>query len=271
MKNRSIYGTMVPALVGMVLLAGCGVMANNRGWGQDATVVPGWERIGRAATNAALAPETWAPAAGALAFQINHADQKVAKWASSNTPLYGSRQRAEQMSDDLLHAAGAVWIVSAVITPSGEEILDWTVNKAWGIGIQAGTGILLRKTVGFLKDTTDRTRPNGHDKESFPSAHASSTSLYTSLTSKNIETMDWSDTTVTMTQYGLGALAASTAWARLEANQHYPSDVLAGIALGHFFGAFFTDAFIGVENPRNLRVLLEPSKEGIITMVLFGF
>lgn len=271
MKHGRICASMLPLFAGILLLAGCGVMANGRGWGQDATLTPGWERIGRAARNAAVAPETWAPAAGALVFQIGHADRKVAEWASSNTPLYGSQHRAEQMSDDLLHTAGALWIVSAVITPGGDEIIDWTVNKAWGIGIQAGTGVLLRGTVGFLKNSTDRTRPNGRDKDSFPSAHASNTALYTSLTSKNIETLGWSDTPVTMTRVGLGALTAATAWARLEADQHYPSDVLAGIALGHFFGAFFTDAFIGVENPRNITVLFEPSKEGIITTVLFGF
>jgi membrane-associated phospholipid phosphatase len=262
---------MMLFFAGIFLFAGCGVMANGRGWGQDATMSPGWERIGRAARNAVVAPETWAPAAGALAFQIGHADRKVAEWASSKTPLYGSRYRAEQMSDDLQRSAGALWIVSAVITPGGDEISDWAVNKAWGIGIQTGTGVLLKRTVGFLKDSTNRTQPNGLDKDSFPSAHASNTALYTSLASKNIETLGWSDTPVTMTRIGLGALTAATAWARLEADFHYPSDVLAGIALGHFFGSFFTDAFIGVENPRNIRVLFEPSNEGIITMLRFGF
>jgi membrane-associated phospholipid phosphatase len=257
--------------VGLGLLAGCGTMANGRGWGQDATLTPGWERLGRAAKNAALAPETWAPTAGALAFQVGHADRNVTEWAAKNTPVFGSQQNAERMSDNLLHAAGDLWVVSGVAAPSGDEFDEWALNKLRGFGVQTGTTVLLRETVGYLKNATDRTRPNGNGRASLPSAHASNSSLYNTMTSKNIETLGWSDTAITVTQIGLGALTAATAWARVEANQHYPSDVLAGIALGHFFGAFFTDAFIGIDNPRNIMVLFEPSKEGVIATVRFAF
>jgi hypothetical protein len=246
-------------------------MANGRGWGQDATLAPGWDRIGTAAKNAVLAPETWVPAAGALAFQIGNADENLQEWANKNTPVFGSERNAEQMSDNLMHAAGALWVMSGMATPSGEEAGEWLLNKAGGLGIQTGTGILLRSTVGALKDATDRTRPNGKDKASFPSGHASNTSLYSTMAAKNAENMGWSDTTLTITRYGLGTLTAATAWARLEANQHFPSDVLGGIALGHFFGAFFTDAFLGIDNPNKVLVLFEPSRDGYVMTVRLGF
>jgi membrane-associated phospholipid phosphatase len=57
----------------------------------------------------------------------------------------------------------------------------------------------------------------------------------------------------------------------VEANFHYPSDVLGGIAIGSFFGVFFTDAFMGLDNPRNAVMLLEPSLEGAVAMVRFNF
>ncbi len=253
------------------LLAGCGTMANGRGWGQDATLAPGWERIGRSALNAVAAPETWAPAAGALAFQIGHADQNVSEWASRNTPVYGSQRNADNRSDDFLHAGGVLWVASGIAAPSGDTFEEWTVNKTKGFAVEGGTGILLRGTIGYMKHATDRMRPNGGGRSSFPSAHATGSALYSTLTSKNLDAFGWSDGALTASRIGLGTLTAATAWARVEANQHYPSDVLAGIALGHFFGVFFTDAFIGMDNPRNVLVLFEPAREGAIATVRFDF
>jgi len=261
---------VVPFLLLALGLSACGTMSGGRGWGQDATLAPGWGRVGRAAWNATVAPETWIPAAGALALQFGHADESVVDWAAKNTPVYGSQQNADQMSDHLKHASAALWIVSGVATPSGDGFEQWSLNKARGFAVQLSSGFLLRETVGYMKGATDRTRPNGAG-QSFPSAHASGTSHYNTQTSKNVEALEWSTATTTATQVGLGALTVATAWARVEANQHYPSDVLAGMALGHFFGAFFTDAFIGIDDPRNLTILFEPARDGIAATVRFNF
>lgn len=252
------------------VLCCCGTLANGGEWGRDATLAPGWERIERAAKNAAFASETWGPAAGALAFRVFHADQSVQSWAAKHTPVFGSQQDAQRASDNLKRASGALWLVSGLATPSGDEAGTWIENKASGLGVQAGVGVLLRSTIGILKDGTNRTRPNG-GKDSFPSDHASQTAFYATMTSKNVEALGWSDNAVSYARFGLGTLSAATAWARLEANQHYPSDVLAGIALGHFFGAFFTGAFLGLDNPERLRVLFEPSRGGHMMIVQFGF
>jgi len=52
-------------LFSMKMFTGCSTLANGRGWEQDATLFPGWDRVGKAALNAAFEPETWVPAAGA--------------------------------------------------------------------------------------------------------------------------------------------------------------------------------------------------------------
>lgn len=246
-------------------------MANGRGWGQDATLTPGWARVGQAALNAAAAPETWVPAAGALAFQIGDADRNMEKWAANTTPLYGSQRNAGHVSNRLRDAAGAIWVVSALATPSGDTFADWTIAKTEGFGVQTGAGILMRGSVGLLKDSTDRTRPNGYDKGSFPSAHAANAAFFSTLASRNLETLQWSVTATTAAQVGLGTLTAATAWARVEANQHFPSDVLGGIALGHFLGAFFTDAFLGLDNPGHVVLLLELSREGTVALIRFNY
>jgi membrane-associated phospholipid phosphatase len=246
-------------------------MSNSRGWGQDATLSPGWDRVGQAVLHAATAPETWGPAVGALAFQIGHADRNVVKWASKSTPVYESQRNAANRSDDLLAAAGMVWAASALFAPSNEASKEWIMNKTRGFGVEAGTGGLVWGAVGYLKGATERTRPNGSDRESFPSGHSSGAALFTTLTSKNLEAYGWSDSALIASRLGLGALTAATAWARVEANQHYPSDVLAGIAIGHFFGAFCTDAFLGMDNPRNTLVVFEPSRDGVVAAVRFNY
>jgi membrane-associated phospholipid phosphatase len=254
------------------IVQGCGTMSNGRGWGQDATLMPGWERVGFAALNAVRAPETWGPAAGALAMQIGHADRNVSEWASTRTPVYGSQPNAANISDALLSGSGAVWALSAAATPSGGDgAMDWTLNKAKGFAVQGTAGILMRETVGYLKQATDRTRPNGENKVSFPSSHAAEASLYMTMTSRNLEASGLTGGGLTAARLALGTVTAATAWARVEANQHFPSDVLAGIAIGHFFGAFFTDAFLGLDNPRNAMVLFEPLEKGAIASVRFRF
>ena len=53
---------------------------------------------------------------------------------------------------------------------------------------------------------------------------------------------------------GLYGLAGTTAWARIEAEKHFPSDVLAGAALGNFFARFFYGAFVGFSSEPPLTV-----------------
>jgi membrane-associated phospholipid phosphatase len=270
-RPGSSFEALALGLVLIILSTGCGTMPNGRGWGQDATITPGWGRIGRAALSAATAPETWAPAAGALALRIGHADRNLQEWAARGTPVFGSQRAAEQRSDDFLNAAGVIWAVTGVATPGGEDPGLWLLNKAKGLAVEAGAGAATSGIVDALKGAVGRTRPGGGSRASFPSAHAAGSSFFATLSSRHVDTYGWSSSAVTASRLGLGALTAATAWARVEANQHFPSDVLAGIALGHFMGAFVTEAFLGLDNPRNAALLIEPSKDGVAAMVRFGF
>jgi len=66
---------------------------------------------------------------------------------------------------------------------------------------------------------------------------------------------------------GLTALTLGTGWARVEAGFHYPSDVLVGMALGDFNGAFFNDAFMGLPQPTRLAFAVEPVHAGALLRV----
>jgi len=52
-------------LVPMLFVTGCASDGQGPYWGEEATLSPGWNRIGSAAVEAARDPVTWAPALGA--------------------------------------------------------------------------------------------------------------------------------------------------------------------------------------------------------------
>jgi hypothetical protein len=54
------------------------------------------------------------------------------------------------------------------------------------------------------------------------------------------------------------SLAAITGWARVEAGMHFPSDVLAGWALGHFTA----DLAKGFINPHQEEIQIYPQSLG---------
>ncbi len=262
------------ALLSLILLtvaSGCGTLSNGRGWGQDATLSPGWERVGHAAWSAAVAPETWAPAAGALAARTGHADQNLSTWAVQHTPVFGSPQNASRMSDYMLGAAGAAWVATGLAAPSGNNGQEWMEAKTRGFGMEGAAGAVTLGAVEVLKNTAHRTRPDGSDNQSFPSGHSAGSAFFAAAALRNIDALSLSAGATTASRIGLDALTLATSWARVEANQHYPSDVLAGIAIGHFFGAFLTDAFLGLDNPRHALVLVEPSREGALAMIQFDY
>ncbi len=250
-----------------VLLSGCGSLQNGRKWGQDATIFPGWQRIGNAALRAALAPRTWAPALGALGFQIGDMDEQVSNWASDKTPVFGSIENAENQSNLLRDAAFVNYLITALATPSGQQPGEWVVAKFKGITVGYVALHSTRNTTFFLKDQTNRTRPDQSNDESFPSNHAGKAAVVSMLASRNIDSLPISGVYKTSLKIGTFSLDAGTAWARVEAKRHFPSDVLAGMALGHFFGAFVNDAFLGLDQTDQIGLTIEPSMDGpLITL-----
>ncbi|MGD2126340.1 MAG: phosphatase PAP2 family protein [Desulfobacteraceae bacterium] len=238
-------------------LLGCGTLPSGRGWGQDATLFPGWQRIGRSALHATLSAEAWAPAAAALLLQIDEWDEELSDWASDETPLFGSQDDAERSSDRLRDATAAAYVITALATPSGEKAKDWSAAKLKGIAVGLAALSLTHETTELLKDTADRTRPDESDDRSFPSGHASNAAGYAALAKRNLRSLPLSKTNRTLLSIGITSLAAGAAWARVEAKRHHPSDVLAGYALGHFFSVFINDAFLGLHDTGGPRLSIE--------------
>ncbi|MDF7808416.1 phosphatase PAP2 family protein [Pontiellaceae bacterium B12219] len=244
------------SLIGLCMLSGCGTLPNGQRWGQHATLAPGWDRVRHAAWNAASSPNVWAPVGTALLLQIDGADQSISDWAYENTPVFSTHRKATDASNALDGFSMVMFGITALATPSGSDSEEWTSAKLRGTGIQLTAPLLTLGTTELLKSASNRTRPNMDDNESFPSGHSSSAAVNSMLAIKNTDSLlipGWSKTTL---KTGLYILPYATGWARIEGGRHYPSDVLAGIALGNFFGAFINDAFLGVDSPDDLHMEL---------------
>lgn len=200
------------------------------------------------AVNAARDPWVWGPLLGAAAFQIEDFDRRTAHWAREHTPVFDSTNNAKDWSDDLRSASKYAHYATILVTPSGEELGDWLANKAKGAAVHAAAVSVTTAATRALKTATDRERPNGLGDESFPSGHTSASAVHTRLASRNLQSIQMPRVTRQALDVGLYALTIGTSWARIEAGWHYPSDTLAGMALGHFVASFVNDAFLGTSS-----------------------
>jgi membrane-associated phospholipid phosphatase len=254
------------------LLTGCGTLPDGRRWGEDALAPPpSAGRVGRSALRAAIDPFTWAPAIGAAVFQIDDFDRRVSSWAMSRTPIFGSMGTASDASNYLLWTGWAAGGATTIATPSGDDPGQWLLDKVRGIVVE-GAGVASTEGVTIvLADAVVRTRPSGVGQDSFPSGHASDAFAFATLTSRNLSSIDMPDGARMGLQAGAYGVAAGTAWARVEGGHHFPSDVLAGAAIGHFLTAFFYDAFLGLpEKGGFLGLAVEPSRSGCLVAVEWG-
>ncbi|MCZ6559827.1 MAG: phosphatase PAP2 family protein [Gammaproteobacteria bacterium] len=254
-----------------LLLCSCGTLPNGRGWGQDATIKPGWQRIRESAVHAAKSPYTWAPLAGALLLQIDDWDKNISEWAVDKTPLFGSQRSAENASDTLRSLSVAASIITTLATPSGDSSSDWLAAKSKGIAVAAAANLLDGGVTSTLKNWTDRTRPDGSDDRSFPSGHSSVSAVNATLAARNLQSIEMGTNYRRAMGIGFGLFAGGAAWARVEANLHYPSDVLVGAALGHFLGAFVNDAFLGLNRTDNQSIDLSLAPELVLIQIHLVF
>lgn len=257
---------LLPCSIALVLM-GCGTLSNGRGWGQDATLFPGQDRLRSAAAQALRDPATWGPAAGAAIFGLSDLDERVSRWASDNTPVFGSRDAAGKASDRLAAATNAGLWFTALATPGGEEPGVWWVSKLKGLGVEYAAVKATGLSTDGLKQWTGRERPDGSDHSSFPSRHSSSAFARATLGRRNVDSLALSHGKKAIMRAGLTTLAVGTAWARVEAQKHFPSDVLAGAALGHFIAAFVHDAFLGLDEDNRLTLSVAPSQTGLILAI----
>lgn len=275
-RPSSLGGLRVPCFVALMLaaLAGtsCGTMKNGRRWGEDVTLRHGLDRIGHSALHAAVHPATWLPAVGAAVFAFDDFDREVSDWAGKETPVFGSQTTARDVSNILLGSMGGITAATIVATPSGKEAKPWLESKGKGLLVEGcAIGSALGMTEG-LKAAVGRTRPDQSDDKSFPSGHTTAGFSLAALTSRNLDSIALRRGVRTGLKAVTYAMAVTVGWARVESLSHFPSDFLAGAAIGHFLTVFIHDAFLGPgEEAGSVEFEVVPSAGGGIVFAYLSF
>lgn len=221
-----------------LLLSGCAGNTAQPPWGSRVDLTPAWNRLPGAAVSALKEPLTWAPATAALFCSLGETDRELSDWARQEQPLFGSA--AEQVSDGLLIGLGGLYLGSGLAADSGDDAV-WRRHKLAGFGLGGAANLATLGITSGLKASTRRERPDGSDRKSLPSGHSSLAAVNAALVSDNLKATSVSPQAATLLRGTSYALAWGTAWARVEAGKHFPSDILAGLALGNFVAEVATN------------------------------
>lgn len=249
-------------LVAILILPGCGTLKNGRSWGADATLTPSSHRLKQAFFSAAKHPGSWSPLLGAAVLSVGDIDEEISEQLADDTPLFGNNQDANDASDFFRDSLVASVAVTALAMPAGNDPANHTANKTRGLVVEAAALKATSLITTGIKDISGRERPNRANDKSFPSGHASRAFAAAALTSKNLESFDLEPAAKTGIRAGLYSFATLTAWARVEARVHYPTDVLAGAALGNFLSRFIHDAFLGLDDNQEMVQIEILPKQG---------
>jgi membrane-associated phospholipid phosphatase len=252
-------------------ITGCSTLGHRPHAGQQTAAQTRRVPLSHAVRDAFLDVQTWLPAAAAVVFAAADLDEPVSDWATEQTPLFSSRDAARNASDYLNWALQAETLATVLARPTGEVDKPWWQAKAKPLGVELlAAGVPSGITQG-LKPLANRRRPDGSDNRSFPSGHATSAFSMAALSNRNLDAINPSPGIKYPLQIGNILMASGVAWARIEGAQHFPSDVLAGTAIGHFFSAVIHDVFLGISPSRRVQLIVEPSKEETMVYIVFPF
>ncbi|HEY5611056.1 MAG TPA: phosphatase PAP2 family protein [Thermoanaerobaculia bacterium] len=242
-------------MTSLLLASGCATSSPSR-------LFPSAAEWRQAAGSAIRDPDTWVPAAAAIAVAASGQDQEISDWASRETPIFGSTAKADSMSDELKASVHLTMLATALVPNRNDDSLP----RRLLVGAQnEATTIPNELLTDFLKREIGRERPDESNRAAFPSGHASTSATYAAIAERNLESSKLTPRTRRMTMIAARVLVGGTAWARVEAKKHYPTDVLAGIALGNALTVFVDRAF-RAERKEPPRIAIEPTRDGVAVM-----
>jgi len=211
---------------------------------------------------AAKDPKTWIPAAAALLIAATGSDQSISRWASTENPVFGSIESAKEASANLRGLLATSAVVTSILSP----------DRYGNMAVLASSGMTNSYITGSLKESTARMRPNqGEDDRSFPSGHTSSASSYATIASLRTNELMLSEKKRNWLSNTYYTLAAATAWARVEAKAHYPTDVLVGFALGNFTTRLLNGLLQGSNTSTQVEVECDQSIGGCQVIIRVPF
>jgi len=225
---------IISAVVYGFALMGCAGIdpaSERTGFGSRVGLPGSWHQVGVAAKQAALQPSVLWPLAGSAVIGLSGLDNDITEWASEERPLFGSN--AAKVSDVLVDVATVGVLLSGALAPA-----ESTGDRLLGLGVEASAVLIAGGVTEGLKSITRRQRPNGRGRNSLPSGHATRAAASARLWQANLAHYPLGTSAQRVSGAVLHSLSYATAWARVEANVHHPSDVLLGVAIGNFVAEF---------------------------------
>jgi membrane-associated phospholipid phosphatase len=161
--------------------------------------------------------------------------------------------------------------VTLLATPSGPDSKDWVNSKLKGIAVE-GTALTTTALVTLgLREAIRRESPDGTKPTQFPSGHSSLGWGAVALSNRNLDSISMSNGARLTMQAGNYVLFASMAYSRVEGGEHFPRDVLFGMALGNFLTAFIHDSLIGLPEQPRYWFSVEPQRGGMTVSLSFRY
>lgn len=220
--------------------------------GDTVTILPSWTKLKQRLKQTVQRPQFWAPLVLATALQVNDQDEQLAERIAEEQPVFGSVEHARQASNDLRDLTTLSYIATAVAAPVSRDA-NWLNSKSKILlGELAGVEATHAMT-SWLKSSSGRLRPDVSDRRSFPSGHTSRATVQARFAITNTDYLPLHENTKMAMNIGFNSLAVATGWARIEAERHYPADVLAGWSLGYLVSEL-TSVFIEDDTQQRLSV-----------------
>ncbi len=151
-------------------------------------------------------------------------DRSVSDHFKKTTPLSeGWMDTADKIGAGPLEIGAGIAMVG-----TGELIDDKRMADTGVVSLEAF--VINGVFVEGLKYATQRKRPNGGDNMSFPSGHAAVTAAFSASVSEMYDWNPWIAVPLYLTTAYVG-------YSRIQAQEHFLSDVIAGVTLGTIVGS----------------------------------
>ena len=253
-RLRSLTASLVATVV-LTMSAGCAQIKRS---------VPSMERVTDVTKVVIREPETWVPLTAAALIGIAGVDREISDWASENTPVFGSQETADNRSDDIrnLLIAGMAATSAFAPVPVVDDRNQYRVRR---FAANALGGIASASVVEFGKVTVRRDRPNDRNSESFPSGHsggAFTAAVQIEQTLNETIEKPWLRKSI---KVGTTGAASLVAWARVEAQEHFPVDVLVSAGFSNLIAKVFYQSLVNDDDQSGVPpIAVEASRKGFM-------
>ena len=238
------------------------------GCGQIRSTLPSLERVADIAKESAMEPETWVPLTAAAVIGVTGSDDNISDWASDHTPIFGSQNNARSVSDGVRNTLVAGMVLSSIFTPVAKGDNTFPTRRVATNALAFGT---IAGIVETGKRTVNRDRPNERDDRSFPSGHSSGSFSSAFLIEQNLNAFVEQPWLRKSIKAGTIGGAAAVAWARVEAQEHFPVDVLVSAALSNFVVKVFYRSIGSEGHSIAAPIAIEAGRQGFMLKLGHSF